>query len=488
MRHLGREAVIFPILAVVLVGLGAASARHPPGRGGVARPLQFSEIFSDTTMRLDYYHSGGVGPESFAVDRVVSDGRWAGSRTVLLDTLNLGPYRFTVVDSASGEPLHSRGFSSLYAEWETTGPTKPGTFHESLRFPWPRRPVGVILERRDRSNAWVRAWATFVDPAGPLANAAEPVPGGSVWTVFENGPPSTKVDLVLVSEGYTRSELPRFRADVRRLVGVLFQTEPFKSRRRDFNVRAVSLPSTKSGVTRPQARVWRRTPLSLSYNIFGLERYMLTEDNRALRDALSGVPYEFVEILANESQYGGGGIFNFHAATAAGAAFSDYVFVHEFGHHFAGLGDEYYTSPVTYQTGRTEHPEPWEPNVTALHDPAALKWGDLVEPGTPLPTPWAKEVYEQLGREVQNARAELIARHSGDAAFDSLFRHQRDRERELLRGGDYAGRVGAFEGASYEATGLYRPELDCIMFTRTADFCRVCRRAIERVLAQHAAP
>lgn len=473
-------------VAAGFAALIAAGASHQtPAPVSVAPALQFGEVFRDSTMRLDYYHTGGPGAETFAVDRIVSDGRWAGSRTVLLDTLNLGTYRYTVVDSASGAALYSRGFSSLYAEWETTGPTAPDTFHESLRFPWPRHSVEVVLERRDRTNAWVPAWSTIVDPAGPLANPSEPSLVGRVWTVFENGPPASKVDLVLVSEGYTRAELPRFHADVRRLVGVLFQTEPFKSRRRDFNVRAVDLPSPRSGVNRPQAGHFRRTPLSLGYGIFGLDRYMLTEANAALRDALSGVPYEFVEILANESQYGGGGIFNFHAATAAQAALSDYVFVHEFGHHFAGLGDEYYTSPVSYQTGKAEHVEPWEPNITALHDPAALKWRDLLEPGTPLPTPWPKDAYERYGREAQAARAALITEGRGEAVLDSLSRAQRDRERELLRGAAYSGKVGAFEGASYEAVGLYRPQVECIMFTRSRDFCRVCGRAIVRVIEQY---
>jgi hypothetical protein len=474
------------VAAGIATAIAAVASHQPPAGPGVAPALQFGEIFRDSTMRVDYYHTRGPGGETFAVDRIVSDGRWAGSRRVLLDSLDLGTYRFTVVDSTSGAPLYSRGFSSLYAEWETTGPRAPDTFHESLRFPWPRRTVEVVLERRDRTNAWVRVWSTFVDPAGPLANPAEPFPAGRVWTVFENGPPADKVDLVLVSEGYTRAELPRFHADVRRLVGVLFRTEPFKSRRRDFNVRAVDIPSPRSGVNRPHAGHFRRTPLSLSYGIFGLDRYMLTEANAALRDALSGVPYEFVEILANESQYGGGGILNFHAATAAQAALSDYVFVHEFGHHFAGLGDEYYTSPVAYETGKGEQVEPWEPNITALHDPAALKWRDLVEAGTPLPTPWPKDAYERYGREAQAARAALIAEGRGERVLDSLSRAQRDRARELLHGAAYSGKVGAFEGASYEATGLYRPQVDCIMFTRSRDFCRVCGRAIERVIGQYA--
>jgi hypothetical protein len=485
----GRKVALAAVWLVPLLCSSAATLRLP----GVVPGQRFAASFRDTTMRVDYYHTGDHGQEGFALDRLVSDGRWAGSRTVLIDSLELGSYRFTVSDSASGEPLYSRGFSSLYAEWETTGPTSPGTFQESLRFPWPRRPVRIELVRRNPSNEWVPAWSFYLNPASPLANSAEPVRAGVVWTVFENGPPATKVDLVLVSDGYTRAELPRFHEDAKRLVGVLFATEPFKSHRREFNVRAVDLPSPVSGVNRPQLGQFRRTPLSLSYNIFGLERYMLTENNRALRDALSGVPYEFVEILANETQYGGGGIFNFHAATAAQAKFANYVFVHEFGHHFAGLGDEYYTSPVAYQTGQPEHAEPWEPNITALHDRAHLKWGDLVEPGTPIPTPWPKSEYEQYQREVQSRRRELTSAaaagsSSAEAALDSLFRWQREREHQLLGSGEYHGKVGAFEGASYQATGLYRPELDCIMFSRASDFCRVCSRAIERVIAQYATP
>ena len=177
---------------------------------------------------------------------------------------------------------------------------------------------------------------------------------GTVWNVFEHGAPAEKVDLLVISEGYTRAQLPKFHKDVARLVDALFAEEPFKSRKRDFNVRALDLPSAESGVNRPNAGVFRRTPLSAEYNIFDSERYVLTLDNRALRDAASAAPYEFVEILVNERTYGGGGIFNDHATAAVDSAFAEYVFVHEFGHHFAALADEYYTSDVAYETGADE--------------------------------------------------------------------------------------------------------------------------------------
>jgi hypothetical protein len=195
------------------------------------------------------------------------------------------------------------------------------------------------------------------------------------------------------------------------------------------------------------------------------------------------VPYDALEILVNEKHYGGGGIFGAQATAAVDTKFADYIFIHEYGHHFAALADEYYTSDVAYETGATEHPEPWEPNITAMHDPARLKWRDLVEPGTPLPTPWEKETFEQRSREIQKRRADIRARNAPESEMDQLFLEEQAWETKLLGSMKYSGKVGAFEGAGYEAKGLYRPEADCIMFTRDAvGFCRVCRRAIERVI------
>jgi len=229
--------------------------------------------------------------------------------------------------------------------------------------------------------------------------------------------------------------------------------------------------------------------VSAEYNIFDSERYVLTLDNRALRDAASAAPYEFIEILVNERAYGGGGIFNDHATASVDSAFSNYVFVHEFGHHFAALADEYYTSDVAYEAGATAKPEPWEPNVTALHDPATLKWKNLVTPGTPLPTPWDKAAFEKHTAGIQQRRRDIRKRNAPEEEMDALFREQMAWDQAFLAGMKYSGKVGAFEGASYEPRGLYRPEADCIMFTRDpVGFCRVCRRAIDRIIDQYTRP
>ena len=329
-------------------------------------------------MRVDYFHTGGPkSGETFALDRVVNDGRWPGSRTQLVDATNLGPYRFEVRDVASGALLYSRGFASIYGEWETTGeaPKLHRTFHESVRFPWPLAPVRVTIQKRNAANAFADVWTTEVDPASRFVNSGSPAPRGNVWNVIDSGPPERKVDLLVLGEGYTQAEMAKFHGDVKRLVDALFAQEPFRSRRGDFNVRAMDIASAASGVNRPNAGVFRRTPLSAEYNIFDSERYVLTLDNRTLRDTASAAPYEFIEILVNERTYGGGGIFNDQATASVDSAFSEYVFVHEFGHHFAALADEYYTSDVAYDTSAAPKLEPWEPNVTALLDPAIAEMG-----------------------------------------------------------------------------------------------------------------
>ena len=477
-----RSSRISRAAALFLLTCGVSS-----GRGQTA-PESFDRHFQPQTMRVDYFHTGGMGDEIVALDRVVSDGPWAGSQSRLVDDTNLGKYLFEVVDPGTNRVIYSRGFASIYGEWETTGEARRryGTFHESLRFPWPVHPVQVVLKKRDSDGAFHELWSIPVDPDSRFVNRAAPLAEGRVWPVFENGAPTEKVDLVLLGEGYTEPEMEKFHLDVARLIDRLFETEPFKSRKSDFNVWAIDLPSDQSGVNRPHVARFRRTPVSAEYNIFDSERYLLTFDNRRLRDVLSAAPYEFVEILVNEEQYGGGGIYNSQATTAVDTDFADYIFVHEFGHHFAGLADEYYTSSVAYETGTGVHPEPWEPNVTALRDPAKLKWADLVEPGTTLPTPWDKDGYEDHARSIQARRQALIDSQAPAAEFDALFEEQREIERELLHVMQHSGHVGAFEGAMYESHGLYRSETDCIMFTRTDYFCRVCRRAIERVIDLYA--
>lgn len=448
------------------------------------QPPNFDTSFLPRTMRVDYYHSGNATEDRIALERIIADGDWAGSRTQLLDTLDRGLYGYEVHDARSKQLLYSRGFCSVFGEWQTTTPAREqwGTFHESLRFPWPKGPVVVTLKKRV-DGQWTELWSLPIDPESRFVNRADLTPRGQVWTVFENGPSAEKLDVVVLGDGYTTDDLPKFHADVARMVECLFAEEPFKSRRADFNVRAVDVVSPASGISQPREAKFRRSALGCEYNTFDLERYVLTADNRSVRDAAACAPYDNLIILFNNSKYGGGGIYNDQTTVAADAPFADYILVHEFGHHVAGLADEYYVSNVAYVTGNLPKFEPWEPNITALLDPAQLKWRDLLAANTPVPTPWKKAEYEASAKQTQKQRQAFAQGADAEAHVAGVMRQEQQSLTSLLSSDPYAGKVGVFEGASYEVKGLYRPAIDCIMFSRNkVGFCPICRRAINQAI------
>ncbi|MEP6717593.1 MAG: IgA Peptidase M64 [bacterium] len=457
--------------------------------------LSTSAFAAPRTMRLDYYHTGDAKQEVFSIDRVVIEPLpWPGDLSKLIDSTNLGKYFFEVRDQPTKRVLYSRGFASIYGEWETTDEAAAikRTFSESLRFPAPDTPVEIVLKKRDAKNDWQDIWSTTIDPKDIFIDRSRQAAPAPLIAIQKMGDPASKVDLLLLGDGYTARETKKFVADARRLVDVLFATSPFKDHRKDFNVWGLCPPADESGISRPSTGIYHDSPVGATYDAFGSERYVLTFDNHALRKVAQFAPYEFIEILANNRTYGGGGIFNLYSTVAVHNAFANYVFVHEFGHHFAGLADEYYTSAVAYNPS-AEHIEPWEPNVTALRPPSdkagiagdlrsVLKWRDLVSPDTPIPTPWNKEEFEKYSREIQKRRAQIRKDKLPENVMEALFREELKHEETMFAQEKYAGKVGAFEGANYEPKGYYRPEIDCIMFTRTNHFCAVCRRAIERII------
>jgi hypothetical protein len=462
------------VLAVVLGAL-------PAGNASADTPA---------TLRLDYFHTGGQGVEIFAVDRVVREPLpWPGHAERTTDDGNLGVYRFEVRD-ASGRLLLARGFASIFGEWVTTAEAadRHRTFHESLRFPEPSGPVDVVVQRRQPDQTFATVWRTTVDPADTFVDRAPPARQDLI-ALERNGEPGDKVDLLLLGDGYTAAECAgKFAADARRMTEALFRHEPFAARRGDFNVWGLCPPAVQSGIARPSAGIHRRTPVGATYDAFGSERYVLTFDNRALRDVASWAPYEFVTILVNAETYGGGGIFGAFATVAVDSEWADYLFVHEFGHHFAALADEYYTSPVAYQPAG-QVVEPWEANATALLEGQPLKWGDLVDPATPLPTSWPKEAFESGQREFQARRKQIRAEGRPEREMNALFREEQAAATRLFRAAAHDGQVGAFQGANYDAQAFYRPQLDCVMFTRNeVPFCRVCQRALEQVIDLYAGP
>ena len=448
--------------------------------------VDYDKYFTSETMRVDYFHTGTATEEHFSLDRVLNDGAWPGSRVVLLDELNRGLYFYKITDTLTNTLLYSRGFASVFGEWQTIGDPAWGTFHESVRFPWPKLPVRLTIEKRDAKNNFAEVWSIVIDPKARIVNPAVLKSTYKSFTYVDNGKADTHVDIVILGDGYSAAEMDKFHKDVAALTDELFTVEPFKSRKADFNVRAVETPSATSGVNKPHPGVFNRTPLSMSYGAFDSERYALTYDNRTIRDVAASVPYDHMFILINERTYGGGGIYNLYSTVAADNKFSRYIFVHEFGHSFAALADEYYTSDVSYQTPEVTV-EPWEPNVTALFDPANLKWKELVKPGTPIPTPWSKTEFDNFSYGIQNERRALRAANVPETEMEALFEREKNTSLEMFSKNKYKDATGAFEGGNYMQFGIYRSALDCIMFTRNKqEFCPACTKAISEVIDMYA--
>ena len=348
------------------------------------------------TLRLDFYHTGTATTEVFSVDRLVIEPTpWPGNPQRPLDETNFGKYLFEVIDRASNRVLYSRGFASIFGEWETTGEAKEQsrTFQESLRFPMPAAPVQVVVKKRDAANAFAEVWSTLVDPADQTIDPVAPSSPGPLIELMKNGDPANKVDLLILGDGYIEGERPKFEKDGRRMVDLLFATSPFKERRQDFNVWGLCPPAAESGVSRPSTGKHRRSPVGTTYDAFGSERYVLTFENRAFRDLASFAPYDVVEIIVNDR----------HVRRRR---------------HFQPLCDRRRGQPVgaVRVRSRVRAPFCWScrrvptrrmsPTCPASSvwnrgrrmprrstTPPQLKWKDLVAPGTPLPTPWPKEAY-----------------------------------------------------------------------------------------------
>jgi hypothetical protein len=451
---------------------------------GCAKTNQPTEKpFSNTvnTMRFDYYHVGNATTEHFTFDEAVNDGPWAGHPEKNMDNLKLGKYFFEIV-SPEGKILYSQGFSSIYGEWETTPEAKQqwGSFHESVRFPWPETDVTLVFYKRNSQNQFEPCWKYELNLKHHRVNHAYAPPINETFPIHVSGDPKECIDIVVLGEGYSISEKEKFLADARYFAKVMSEVNVFQSLKDKFNVRAVFTPSPTSGCNHPHQDIYRGSALGVSYGAFNGERYALTYENKLVRNISSAVPYEFTAILMNDTIYGGGGIYNLYITAAASNAYKEYLFVHEFGHHFADLADEYYTSATSYEMGSTII-EPWELNVTIQTEREKIKWADMIDPSMPIPTPWDKQKFDEHSMGIQKIRREMRKNKVPEYQMTQLFRRQQRFEDSLFKTMDFFGKVGLFEGAQYHALGIYRSSHNCTMFTRTLEFCPACIRAFNLV-------
>jgi hypothetical protein len=486
---------LLAVAALAMLVAGCARAQKGPS---------FDAWFADKTMRVDYFHAGNSSEETITLDQVYDQGFWAGSRSHLIDPFNLGRYLVKVYDAASGTLIFSKGFDSYFGEYKTSDAALQGvrrTYHESALLPYPKKPVRFTVEGKDRRNASQLLFSQEIDPSAMTVIREAPIPGVKVFEVLKSGDPHRKVDVAIIAEGYTAAEEAKLKSDLDRFAGVFFKLEPYKSHRDQFNITGVFKPSLESGCDEPSHGSFKATAVNTTFDSLGSERYLLTEDNKSLRDIAAHAPYDALTIMVNHKRYGGGGIYNLYCTFTTDNQWYEYLFLHEFGHSFTGLADEYYTSQVATNEFYPAGVEPAEPNITALLEHGKLKWGSLVSAGVGIPTLWEKAAFDDMDNGYQKIRAEMNGRiaamkREGAAAADvarveeeseRLSREHADKVDAFLRASRFWGKVGAYEGAGYAAKGLYRPELDCLMFTKgTKPFCKVCEAAVLRTILYYA--
>ena len=404
----------------------------------VKSQIEYDNYFTDNQLRIDYYLFGNADTVSYALDKLVKEMKWGGPRTQLIDDMNYGKYFFEVTLPDSDVVLYSHGYCLLFGEWQTTKEATTITkgFHESVVMPFPKEPVDVIFYAKNRNLELIEQMKITVDPSDYFIKPAPKLPY-AIYNVYGDYPVENAVDIVLLPDGYTEQEMGKFVKDCEFFVKSLFSYAPYDRYKDRFNIRAVMVPSQDSDITMPGDKIYRNTALSCAFWTFNSERYCMTYDNETMKTLAGQVPYDQIYILANTKKYGGGGIFNSYCVSTTGNSYSSDVIIHEFGHGFAGLADEY-----GYE-GTDNYPldvEPWEPNITTLVN-FDCKWHDMIGKKTPVPTPAEKK---------------------------------------------YVNTVGVYEGAGYQAHGIYRPMIDCLMRTfNDHKFCPVCERAIERMIKHY---
>jgi len=400
--------------------------------------VDFTKYFKNESLRFDFLLGGNKSEVLVYPEKIKREPFWAGSKTNLLDPFNYGTYRFRVFDLKSDSLLFSKGFSTLFQEWQTTAEAKTidKTFYQAVIFPFPKREIRIEIDARQWEGDFKTIYKAEIDPKNYFIISEKPTPFKTI-DILKSGKPENKVDLVILAEGYTISEMDKFVEDAKRVSQYLFDEEPFKSEKEKFNVKAVLTPSVESGTDVPGENIYKNTYFNSTFYTFDLPRYLTTSNMEKIYDAAAIVPYDHIYVLVNTERYGGGGFYNFVSVCSSDNLLTKEVFVHEFGHGLAGLGDEYYNSTVAYEDFYNLEVEPWEPNLTTLVD-FDSKWKVMLADSVSIPTP---------------------------------------------RKAKFNNTIGAFEGGGYMSKGIYSPFIDCRMKTNTAKgFCPVCEEAIKKVI------
>jgi len=399
----------------------------------------FEDYFTPERLRIDLVFAGNNEYQKIFLEELHAEKEWAGSKKNLIDTFGYGENLIEVYSYEGNNLIYSKGFCSLFEEWRDTPESKEVemAFTNSLWIPFPKEKVKVVIsERNFEDEKFAKIFSFNVDPDDKSIKR-DIENDFTVTSILNNGASENKVDIVFVAEGYTRDEMAKFRSDAARFAGYLFEIEPYKSRKSDFNIWAVESISVDSGTDYPQQGIWKNTIAGSNFYTFKTDRYLTAPDHKKVVQLVTNAPCDAIYVIVNVNKYGGGGIYNYYGLSMSEGKYAAEVFVHEFGHSFAGLGDEYYNSDVAYQDMYNLKTEPWEPNLTTLVQ-FELKWKKFVSDLTPVPTP----------NDIK-----------------------------------YKGLIGVFEGGGYSCKGIYRPFIDCRMKTNTAEgFCPVCVDAINRMI------
>ncbi len=399
---------------------------------------QYHNYFENGSLRIDFTLSGNDKETHASIFELKKEPFYGGTLQKTIDAFKYGEFKITVKDEKSNTTIYTRGFCTLFEEWQTTDEAKrmDKSFFQTVTVPFPKENILVSFEKRKKNGVFYELTKFEINPKeyGVLKSQLKNV---KTHKLVDNGSKDECVDIVIIGDGYTKDELKKFHKDVLRMSDYLFTQEPFKKHKKKFNIWAVDAVSEESGVCDPRKDIWKDTALKSSFNTLNSDRYLESTQTFLIKDYAALVPYDQIYVIANTDKYGGGGIFNHFSLTSIDNERSLTVFIHEFGHAFAGLGDEYYTSEVSYSDYYNKAIEPWQPNLTTLIN-FDSKWKDLMDKPTPIPTPTDEK---------------------------------------------YLNEVGVFEGGGYVAKGVYRPAYDCRMKSNEAPaFCPVCQRAIENMI------